>query len=170
MGVAFKKIEKVKSLNKRLEAYDEVFSLIESDESQQIASLLLEKAKYGEDFVQVLSAIGRLTLPNKKDVILEIAKKCNQDPDQSGKAMVIMSNLGYKDELIAYWQVMQDFVDYSHPNLKARMLVWGTVFSETKNDAESKLKQLLSAVPDIPEICYQTPSLDGIWYMTNWKL
>ncbi len=168
MGNAAKKIEKVKSLGKRLEIFDEVFSTIEPDEANQIAQLLVEKAKHGEEFTQALAALGRIEFPGKKDFVLAIAEKCNQDPDQSGKAMVVMSNLGYEAEACNYWKKMIPV--YNHPNLKARMIVWGTVINGTREEANSLLKEYLSQNPDVPDICYQTPTLDGVWYMTHWKI
>ena len=91
---AANKIKKNKSLEKRLEVFEEIFSTILNEDKSIIASLLIEKAKYGEHFTQVLAAIGRLDFPGSKEVVLGVAAKCTEDPAQSGCAMVVLNGLG----------------------------------------------------------------------------
>ena len=165
---AANKIKKNKSLEKRLEVFEEIFSTILNEDKSLIASLLIEKAKYGEHFTQVLAAIGQLDFPGSKEVVLDVAAKCTEDPAQSGCAMVVLNGLGHKAEMTEYWK--KQIALNRHPNLQARMLAWGRLFDETRKEADRLMDELLTAHPDVPAQCLKRPAISGIWYMAHWKI
>lgn len=168
MGSAITKIEKVKSLNKRIELVDTIYNQIESDEIPSIVNLLIEKAKNSREICDVIACVGRLEWVGRKKFIIENAARVIEHPTQSGSVIYIMNSLGIKDELIEYWISMVESPDYDHPNLKAQMISWGLLFDHTKDMAQKMLSEHLKKNPDVPDICYKKPDPSNSLCLKNW--
>ena len=163
-----KSIEKVKSFDKRIELASALTAETEINLADGVTSLLLEKAKYGQHFTEVLSLVGRWNLTNKTEKLISIAKKGTQHPTQSGSCAWMLSQLGLGVEAKDYWMGVVDKHKSEHPNLYAQILAFGLLIPEVAKVANETIAQCKSSDDDVPSELYEAPDLHRFTYLGNW--
>jgi hypothetical protein len=165
---ALKNIEKAKSFDKRIELASSFSSDTEINLADSVTSLLIEKAKYGQHFTEVLSVVGRWNLTNKTEKLISIAKKGTQHPTQSGSCAWMLSQLGLAVEAKDYWMEVVVKHKSEHPNLYAQILAFGLLIPEVAKMANETIAQCKSTDNAVPNELYEAPDLHQFTYLEKW--
>jgi hypothetical protein len=165
MSEMIKRLEKVKSFDKRVEMISDNTTPLSLDESDKCLDLIIEKAKYPQHFAEIVACFANLPLSNKRERLRNLAEKADQHPTQAGSAAWVLAKLGYTDDAISLWRLMSDkFID-SHPNLGAQMLAYGLILDGAESEAKARIEEHKSNNHDVNETLYQQPKLENQVYL-----
>jgi hypothetical protein len=166
MSDIVKKIEKVKSFDKRIETLLENRDSIGQD-SDACLDLVVEKAKYPQHYAEIVAAAAHLPLSNKQERLKSLAEKADQHPTQAGSAAWVLAKIGYADDAVGLWRSMADKFANSHPNLGAQMLAYGLIIDGAENEAQARIGEHKSANADVPSSLYEKPNISNQVYLKH---
>lgn len=165
---AVKKIEKVKSFDKRIELLTEMSDGMEPEAANACVALVAEKAKYGQHFAELVSAAGMLDFEDKEQKLLEFSLRANEHPTQAGTSAWVLSKLGLADAARQVMVSLFEATKSGHPNLYAQALSFGLLIPEMQEEVTSAIDAMKAEHPDMPETLFNKPDVARFTYLQKW--
>lgn len=132
MSEILKKMEKVKSFDKRISLLYNVDQMPEGKTLDDCLGLVVEKAKYGEHFAQIawVCEVKKLA---KRDILLICENRATDHPSQAGKVLRAFFLNNFIDDGKRYWEVLLDRYR-EEPSYYAQLLAIGRWFPEIRDE------------------------------------
>ena len=165
---AVKKIEKVKSFEKRIELLEAMSEGMEPEIANACVALVAEKAKYGQHFAELVSAAGVLDFEGKEQKLLDFALRANEHPTQAGTSAWVLSKLGLADAARKVMENLLESTKAGHPNLYAQALGFGLLIPGMEDEVASAIDSVKAEHPDVPERLYGKPDVSRFTYLQKW--
>jgi hypothetical protein len=165
---AIKKIEKVKSFDKRIEILEGICEELTPDVANACVGLVAEKARYGQHFVELVSVAGVLDIEDKEEKLLQFALRANEHPTQAGQSAWVLSQLGYDKSAQKVMESLIESTKTSHPNLRAQALAFGCFFPVMQQEIEVAINACKAEHPEVPEQLYDKPDLSKVTCLQRW--
>jgi hypothetical protein len=156
---AIKSISKVKSFDKRIELLSGMLDGMEPEIANECVALVAEKAKHGQDFLELICVAGHLQFEDKVKKLLQFSNLAKDHPTQSGNAMWVIYQLGLVDETKSVWSDHLELWKDRHPNLYALAIAYGLLIPELVSEAEALISKAKKVLIDVPEELYEQPKL-----------
>lgn len=163
MSDTYKKIEKVKSFDKRLSLLFNADPLPSGEELKKCLNLVVEKAKYGEHFAQI-GYMCEIKKFKDLDTLKKCALKAIEHPRQTGCVLRALFFNGFEADGKALWE-SSVILFSSHPSFKAQILARGLWFDQTRPQAEAAIAEFLASGPEAAEYEEQTHEQDAPNYI-----
>jgi hypothetical protein len=162
MNDILKKIEKVKSFDKRASFLYNADPMPTGEDLNACLRLIVEKAKYGEHFAQIAWVCEIKKIANR-EVLLACENRATEHPSQAAKVARAFFMNGYIDDGKRYWDILLNRYR-EEPSYYAQILSVGRWFPEVREDALKRIEDFKRS-PDWAEYGDMTEEQDAPMYI-----
>jgi len=167
MSEIYKKLEKVKSFDKRVEMLLANRTDVEGRDADRCVELLVEKAKYPQHFAEVVACVACLPISNKADRMVHLAMKADEHPMQAGSSAWVLAKAGFPKEASDYWRIMVDKFCQEHPSFGAQMLAYGLIIPGEEEEAKKKIDIHRKENPGNDDDLYDAPMIENNLFLSH---
>jgi hypothetical protein len=148
MSETKKKIEKVKSFDKRASLLFHAEPSPSGADLEECLNLVIEKAKYGEHFAQIayMCDVKKFAI---RQILLECQERAVDHPSQAGKILRGLFLNGFTDDGVRFWHELTDRYR-DEPSYYAQVLSFGHWFPEVQEDTLKRISDF-KKTPDWAE-------------------
>lgn len=167
MSEIFKKLEKVKSFDKRVETLLANRAAVDERDADRCMELLVEKAKYSQHYAEVVACVACLPISNKAGKMFHLAMKADEHPMQAGSAAWVLARAGFPNEAGDYWEIMVNKFCKEHPSYGAQMLAYGLLIPGKEDEAKKKIDIHQQENPDNDGDLYDAPMIENNLFLSH---